>query len=270
MKHILVSIFAVLFVFSVNADNGDNYVNHKTDKNLYTNSFDPGHKQKRNGNLGKDRAPFEIYFGSQPSWAIKVNLFGGIKHGTQVERFYFMGGMDFDQDLNAKIGISLNPGKYNKLRVDRPSIFHSLGIKKAYRYVMLRKSLEIGFKTYFMDPEDSITEKLNHRNYSGVTLNLSYAWDAIPLLSDFMWNFFDMRTARRLRLKVDAGIFLNLNKFDQPHLGAFSGANNDTGEQDINEDIVLDELGSFAKMPVYPVVSPFFNISVGFAINPHR
>jgi len=114
MKHIIVSIFAFFFAFSINANNESDNTNNETNSGLYLSLLDPGHKQKRGTFLGKDRAPFEIFYGSQPSWAIKINFYGR-KYGTQVERFYFMGGMDFDQDVNAKFGVSLNPGKRNKV-----------------------------------------------------------------------------------------------------------------------------------------------------------
>ena len=41
---------------------------------LYSTYFDPGHKQKRGSQLGKDRSAIEAYLGLHPSFAVKLNF----------------------------------------------------------------------------------------------------------------------------------------------------------------------------------------------------
>ena len=97
MKHTILSILILIFIFpSISSD----YFNEKNHSFLYDNYFDPGHKQKRGAQLGKDRSAIELYFGFQPSVALKLNFYGA-KHGALTERGYIIAGMDFDSDLYA-------------------------------------------------------------------------------------------------------------------------------------------------------------------------
>ncbi len=278
MKHIILSIFVFFFALSSIGENGDNSTNNTYYSFIENNYFDPGHKQKRGSNLGKDRSAIEAYLGSHPSFSLKLNFFGA-KHGTLTERAYLMTGMDFGgdfgKDLHAKFGILLNPGKFNKNRsLSNPQ----LGWWKLWRYVMVRKALEIGYKTYFLDPEDTYDEKMSSKNYGGVTMNYSWIFDGNFVFDKPAWYFFDHRTARRIRLKVDVGLFYNLNEFNEAHIGGISFGGGDTKQTALNEDVVddrefLDEDGlipnpnylGFADMTIYKRLSPFFNVSIGFA-----
>ena len=140
MKHVIASLFVLFFVSFVSANN--NQSNQKTESPLlYSNYFDPGHKQKRGAQLGKDRSAIEFYFGLQPSLGLKLNFYGS-KHGALTERAYMMAGMDFDSDLYAKLGVLLNPGKRNKNRsLSNPAF----GWWKLWRYVMIRQALMMIF-----------------------------------------------------------------------------------------------------------------------------
>ena len=246
MKNIIISFCIGLFLLPNNVFANENDNKSTT---LYSNYIDPGHNQKR----GKDKSVIETYFGLQPSFAIKYNL---SHSGTSTEKTYMMLGMDFDSDLFAKIGVVVNPGKMNKNRSLSNPMF---GWIKLWRYVMVRQGLELGYKGNFLDSEED--ERLN-TNYSGLTANYSLIFDGNFLLDKTAWYFFDHRTARRIRLKVDMGMFFNFNKFDQPDLDFLSG--NDVTGTDFNDEI-LDINGAPLEMNTYPVISPFLNFSIGFA-----
>jgi hypothetical protein len=267
MKHLLTSILVIFIVVPTIANDGKELLNASSYSLLYDNYLDPGHKQKRGSQLGKDRSAIELYLGSQPSFALKLNFYGS-KHGTLTERVYLMTGMDFDTDLHAKMGILLNPGKYNKNRsLSNPQ----MGWWKLWRYVMVRKAIEIGYKTQFLDPEETTEEKLSSTNYGGLTVNYSWMFDGNFIFDRTAWYFLDHRTARRIRLKVDVGFFFNFDQFNQAHLGAFSSANNSNGtefNEDVPNDLVPEDneaYGDPLQMATYPVLSPFLNLSVGFA-----
>ena len=140
---------------------------------------------------------------------------------------------------------------------------------------MVRQALELGYKGQFLDTEED--ESLNN-NYWGLTANYSLIFDGNFIFDKTAWYFFDHRTARRIRFKIDAGIFFNLNKFNQPDLGFLSLSNEATG-RDYNEDALDDfgqntdplennynpNFGQPKEMDTYPVISPFLNLSIGFA-----
>ena len=169
-----------------------------------------------------------------------------------------MMGMDFDTDLFAKFGVILNPGKTNKNRsLSNPAF----GWIKLWRYVMVRQGIELGYKGQFLDAEQ---DELLNQNYGGMTANYTVIFDGNFLFDKTTWYFFDQRTARRIRLKVDAGLFFNFNKFNQPDLGFLSGSNSSTG-RDYNDDLVDEFSGQPKMVNTYPVISPFLNFSVGFA-----
>ena len=136
---------------------------------------------------------------------------------------------------------------------------------------MVRKAIEIGYKTQFLNPEETPEEKKYNENYGGLTFNYSWIFDGNFIFDRTAWYFLDHRTARRIRLKVDVGFFFNFDQFNQAHLGAFSSANNSNGEEfneDIPNDLVPEDnpaYGDPLKMDTYPVLSPFLNLSVGFA-----
>jgi len=166
--------------------------------------------------------------------------------------------MDFDSDIYAKFGFLLNPGKINKNRsLSNPSF----GWWRLWRYVMVRQAIEIGYKGQFLDSEE---DDFLNKNYGGFTANYTLIFDGNFIFDKTAWYFLDHRTARRIRFKLDAGLFLNLNKFNQPSIGILSGSNDSNGE-DYNDDIVND-LGQSLMMPTYPTISPFVQLSVGFAI----
>ena len=54
-----------------------------------------------------------------------------------------------------------------------------------------------------------------------------------------------------------------MNKFNQPDLDFLSASNASNGF-DYNDDIV-NELGQPLRADTYPVISPFLNLSIGFA-----
>ena len=256
MKHNLLFIILSFFLFSSSAHSGDNITVDELDQSLlYSTYFDPGHKQKRGSQLGKDRSAIEAYLGLHPSFAVKLNFYGA-KHGTLTERGYVMMGMDFDTDLFTKFGYVLNPGKMNKNRSLGSPTF---GWLKLWRYIMVRHAVEIGYKGQFLDQEED--EVLN-TNYSGMTFNYSLIFDGNFIFDKTSWYFLDHRTARRIRFKVDAGLFFNFNKFNQHQLGLLS-SNSSTGT-DFNED-VTDDNDDPLEMNTYPVIAPFINFSVGFA-----
>jgi hypothetical protein len=251
MKSVLSSVFVFVFLCSLSVSaSEDVLIKNLNSSHTHIIYLDPGHNQKR----GKDKSVIELYLGLQPSFAIKYNL----SHSSSTtEKTYMMLGMDFDSDLFAKIGVVVNPGKTNKNRsLSNPAF----GWIKLWRYVMIRQALELGYKGQMLDAEED--EKLN-TNYSGLTANYSLIFDGNFLLDKTSWYFLDQRTARRIRLKVDAGIFFNLNKFNQPDLGFLSGSNAATG-MDFNEDI-SDVNGQPTMVDTYPVLSPFVNLSIGFA-----
>jgi len=256
MKNLLLSVFVFIFISNSGAHNGNDVdLDNVNQSLLYSTYFDPGHKQKRGSQLGKDRSAIEAYLGFHPSISVKLNFYGA-KHGTLTERGYVMMGMDFDTDLFTKFGFLLNPGKTNKNRsLGAPS----LGWVKLWRYVMVRHAIELGFKGQFLDQEEN--ETLN-TNYSGLTFNYAMIFDGNFIFDKTAWYFFDHRTARRIRVKLDAGIFFNFNKFNQPQLGLLSN-NNSTGT-DFNEDVTDDD-GNPVEMNTYPVISPFVSLSLGFA-----
>ena len=125
---------------------------------------------------------------------------------------------------------------------------------------MVRQGVELGYKGQFLDAEEN---ELINTNYGGVTANYTLIFDGNFLFDKTSWYFFDHRTARRIRLKIDAGLFMNFDKFDQPNLGFLSGSNDATG-QDYSED-VIDINGVEQLIDTYPVISPFLNFSIGFA-----
>ena len=264
MKNILLSISLLFFATYSHANK--EVVNSEAENTaLYSMYLDPGHWRHV-----KDRSKLpELYFGFQPSIFIKYNFSWS---SSVTEKTYMILGMDFDSDLFAKFGVVLNPGNKNKNRsLSNPD----LGWVKLWRYVMVRQALELGYKGHFLDAEEN---ELLNVNYGGFTINYSLIFDGNFLLDKTTWYLFDHRTARRIRLKVDAGLFLNTNKFNQPNLGFWSSSNASTGVE-LNEDVVDDfgqiddpnlsnynpNLGQPLKMPTYPVISPFINFSLGFA-----
>tara|TARA_B100000530_G_scaffold335984_1_gene289444 strand:+ start:1080 stop:1838 length:759 start_codon:yes stop_codon:yes gene_type:complete len=251
MKRILLSCFFLLAItFYANED--DNLIKTDNSSVFYLSILDPGHgKQVKN----QSKWP-ELYIGLQPSVAIKYN-FG---HNTNItETGYMMLGMDFDSDLFLKFGFIFNKG--SKKSQNRSLFPHrKMGFLKLWRYVMVRQGVELGYKGQFLDAEEN--EFLN-TNYGGLTANYTLIFDGNFLFDKTSWYFFDHRTARRIRLKIDAGLFMNFDKFDQPDLGFLSGSNDATG-QDYSED-VTDENGIEQLIDTYPVISPFVNFSIGFA-----
>tara|TARA_B100000579_G_C22824334_1_gene852276 strand:+ start:770 stop:1657 length:888 start_codon:yes stop_codon:yes gene_type:complete len=294
MKHIIVAVLACFLFFPMTANIGDPNLNNSVHVLLHDNSVDPGHNQFRKGNLGKDRYPLEMYLGSHPSFALKLNVYGS-KNGSLTESAYLMAGMDLDdQDIYAKIGFTLNPGKYNKNRAIFPS--KDFPWMRAWRYVMTRKAIEIGYKAHFLDGEDVVSDEDDNgvalgysqfttKNYGGLTLNYTVILDAFAekIVGKHMWWFFDMRTARRIRVKIDAGVFFNLDKFKQPRPGFFSLSTDmqtdSEGDPMLEENPnVIDEIefnddGSYNSnfgygkdMPIFPFVTPFINMSIGFSL----
>ena len=268
MKHILASILILFLILPGNSSDNYNF----TTSPLYLNYFDPGHKQKRGAQLGKDRSAIEMYLGLQPSIALKLNFYGS--QGTVTERGYMMAGMDFDSDIYAKFGYLVNPGKRNK---NKSLSAQSFGWWRLWRYVMIRKAIEIGYKGHFLDGDELVSgvgttsspafyvndQGESSKNYGGLTANYTWIFDGNFLFDKTTWYFLDHRTARRIRLKIDAGVFVNLNKFKQPDLGSFSGSN-ESSTYEANENEV-DEFGDPIIMSTYPVISPFVHFSVGFA-----
>ncbi len=253
MNRIIVLFLTISFFFSFSSYATDSGLLNKTDNEsiLYTYSFDPGHgKQLKNKSIWP-----ELYVGLQPSIAIKYNFH---RSGNDLEPVYMMMGMDFDTDLFIKFGVLLNKGA--KRNQNRSLSNPKFGWIKLWRYVMVRQGLELGYKGQFLDAEEN--EILN-TNYSGVTANYTLIFDGNFLFDKTSWYFFDHRTARRIRLKVDFGLFFNFDKFDQPDLGFLSGSNDPTGK-DYNDDVV-DVSGQPLMVNTYPVLSPFLNFSVGFA-----
>ena len=277
MKHIIISLMTMFCMCFSFANDGVKLDESNTDQSLiYGNYFDPGHKQKRNAQWGKDRSPLEIYFGLEPSASVKLNFYGS-KHGALTERAYMMAGMDFDSDIYGKMGFLLNPGRKNKNRsLSNPAF----GWWRLWRYVMIRQAVEVGYKGYFLDPEDSMSEKLSSENYGGVTFNYTLIFDGNFIFDKTSWYFFDHRTARRIRLKIDAGIFFNFNKFN-PHrgIGVYTAPANQLDGLVENPDIV-DEYGTNDPndldynpnygQPImdytYSRLQPFLNFSIGFAL----
>ena len=277
MKHILASLLVILVSLPIVANDGREVIN-KSGKTFLDNSFfDPGHKNRpKKDVLNKDRSPIEIYLGATPSFSVKLNSYGST-HGWLTETFYFMTSIDFnDTDLHAKIGFNLNgKSKYNQ---NRALLFPKLGLFNLWRYQAFRQSIEIGYKTQFLDPEETTQEKLISTNYGGLTIGYSVIVDGNGIFDKAMWYLFDHRTARRIRLKADFGFFFNFDKFNQAHLGLFSPANNTNGT-DFNENVPDDSgtddfdasnynpnFGQPLEMPTYPVLSPFVNLSIGIAL----
>ena len=185
----------------------------------------------------------------------------------------------------------MNPGKKNKNLPTLPNPDGRLSVLfKAWRYVMLRQALEFGYRGHFLDTEETRIEEYNtpgtgnnwigytNDNYGGLTFNYTLLLDGNFLFDKSMWYIFDHRTARRLRLKFDFGLFFNLNKFNQHDLNFLSGSSSaltDNGDLvlEINEDELNtnpeEESGADFNqplfMPTYPVLTPFFNFSIGFA-----
>ena len=253
MKSVLSSVLVFVFLcsLSVLSASEDVLIKNLNSSHTHIIYLDPGHNQKR----GKDKSVIELYLGLQPSFAIKYNL----SHSSSTtEKTYMMLGMDFDSDIYAKFGFLLNPGKINKNRsLSNPSF----GWWRLWRYVMVRQAIEIGYKGQFLDSEE---DDFLNKNYGGFTANYTLIFDGNFIFDKTAWYFLDHRTARRIRFKLDAGLFLNLNKFNQPSIGILSGSNDSNGE-DYNDDIVND-LGQSLMMPTYPTISPFVQLSVGFAI----
>jgi len=251
MKRVLLSFFFLLsIIFYANEE--DNLIITDNSSVFYLSILDPGH-----GRQIKNQSKWpELYFGLQPSVAIKYN-FG---HNTNVtETGYMMLGMDFDSDLFLKFGFVFNKG--SKKSQNRSLFPHrKMGFLKLWRYVMVRQGFELGYKGQFLDAEEN---ELLNTNYGGVTANYTLIFDGNFLFDKTSWYFLDHRTARRIRLKIDAGLFMNFDKFDQPDLGFFSGSNDSTG-QDYSED-VTDLNGMEQMVDTYPVISPFINFSIGFA-----
>ena len=175
MKNIIISFCIGLFLLSNNVFATENDNENTT---LYSNYIDPGHNQKR----GKDKSPIELYLGLQPgSFGLKLNSYMG-SHGNLTETFYLMTTMDFNDedpdnndgvetDLHAKIGINLNgKKKYNQTKVN-PLI--RVKFFQRWRYIQWRHSIEIGYKTYFLDPEETTAEKKVSTNYGGLTFGYS-------------------------------------------------------------------------------------------------
>ena len=287
MKNFIPFVLTLLFVFSFvrleASENENNYkVNNRSLSSMY---LDPGHNQKR----GKDASVIEVYYGMQPSFAIKYNL-SFKTPSSKTESVYVMTGMDFDSDMFFKIGVCLNPTKRNQNTPTFPNPDGKISfLFKAWRYVMNRHCLEFGYKGHFLDTDETeIIPALTpgpgnnfigytNDNYGGLTFNYSWILNGNYIFDKTMWYIFDHRTARRIRLKFDAGLFFNLNKFNQHDLNFLSGSNSAL-EQDgelileVNEDelntFVSEESGDFNSpifMPTYPVLTPFFNFSIGFA-----
>mgnify|MGYP001247972328 CR=1 FL=1 len=275
MKHAILSVLTVFLIFpSMSSD----HINENNHSFLYDNYFDPGHKQKRGSQLGKDRSAIELYLGSQASVALKLNFYGA-KHGALTERGYIMAGFDFDSDIYAKFGYVLNPGKRNKNKSLSASKF---GWWRLWRYVMIRKAIEIGYKGHFLDGASEVSalprgeenpayyyvnvdSKEPSKNYGGFTANYTWIFDGNFLFDKTAWYFFDHRTARRIRLKIDAGLFFSLDKFKQHHIGSFSGSSETNGYMLNDAEPDTDGDGDFMLMETYPVISPFLNVSIGFA-----
>ena len=286
MKNFILFVFAFLLTgnFSFMEASENNEYSTSDKYSLDDIYLDPGHSQKR----GKDKSVIEVYYGMQPSLALKYNF----SHKTPAtESAYFMMGMDFDSDMFAKIGIILNPGKKNKNLPTVPNPDGRLSVLfKAWRYVMLRQALEFGYRGHFLDTEETEIMPYPHSgtnndyigytndNYGGLTFNYTLLLDGNFLFDKTMWYIFDHRTARRIRLKFDAGLFFNLSKFNQHDLDFLSGSNSaieDNGDFvfEINEDELNtygseetnDFFGQPVLMPTYPILTPFFNFSIGFA-----
>ena len=257
MKHF---IFFTAFCFTsfIFANDGslETISSSSSNKNtILITALDPGHNQKRQ----KDQNPIELYLGvTNPSLALKLNFFS--QEGLMTEAFYVMLGMDFDTDLHAKFGINLNPTQRNRnspfgwLDGERAGFSWFRDLFPGWRYVHSRHALEIGYKGQFLDSEEEVN--FTNENYGGVTCNLSYTLDGTRLVDKVMWRSFDQRTARRLRLKLDLGVFYNLDQFDQPDIGFFAGSNASNGT-DYKEDNT--------QWLTYPVFSIFAHFSLGFA-----
>ena len=276
MKHILASLLVIVVSIPTIANDGKDMLNEANTSWLYNNLLDPGHKQSMS-ELHQDKYRVELYLGSNPSVGIKLNSYGG-NNGWLTESTYFMASMDFnDTDLHAKLGINVN-GK-SKYSNTRSLGLRKFGLIKLWRYVSLRQAIEIGYKTQFLDPEETTKEKLVSTNYGGLTLAYSWSTDALTLTQmKHMWYLLDFRTARRIRLKLDVGFFFNFDKFDQAHLGFLSPANatngtdfnenvpDDSGSDVFGEDDYNANFGQPLEMATYPVLSPFVNFSIGFSL----
>ena len=252
MKRIIILLFVCVFSFSNDLFGSDGFTFKTMNESLlYTNHFDPGHgKQLKN----KSKWP-ELYFGLQPSVAIKYNFSW---NSNVTESSYMMMGMDFDSDLFLKFGVLLNKG--TKRSQNRSLSNPKFGWIKLWRYVLVRQGLELGYKGQFLDAEE---DELLNTNYGGMTVNYTVIFDGNFLFDKTSWYFLDHRTARRIRLKVDAGLFLNFDKFNQHDLDFLSGSNDATG-MDYNDEVV-DLSGQPLLVNTYPVLSPFVNLSIGFA-----
>ena len=269
---LLVSLFTF---FSALADNNVSLV-HKNNNLLL---IDPGHNQKR----GKDKSVLELYYGLESSVALKYNLPPG--QTSYTERLYLMIGSGFDSDMFLKIGILGNPTKRNQNMSSFPNPKSRIAsFFKAYRYVMLRKGWEFGFKGHFLDTDEISVDYIKNigyvnDNYSGLTINRTWILDGNFLFDKTSWRLFDHRTARRIRIKFDIGAFFNLNKFNKPDIDFVSLPSNDVVDFQINEDEsnnfgqVEDPLaanynpnfGNSLRMATYPTLSIYANFSIGFA-----
>ena len=195
-----------------------------------------------------------------------------------------MANLDFDDtDIHAKLGFNLNGQKKHNQNKVLPLV-RVKGFER-WRYIQWRHSIEIGYKTHFLDPEETTQEQLVSNNYSGLTVGYSWVGDALSFLgisrTSFMWGVFDHRTARRIRTKVDLGCFFNLDRFDASHINYLTliGTQGDSNGTDFNENI-LDDFGSDdfdsedynpnygqpLEMPTYPVFSLYINFSIGIAL----
>ena len=290
MKHILALILVIWVSLPTIANDGKEAFNEFNKTVLYNSFSDPGHSQKR----GKDKSPIELYLGVKPgSFGVKLNSYMGA-NGNLTESFYLMTTMDFNDedpengdgiepDLHAKIGINLNgKKKYNQNKVN-PLI--RVKFFQRWRYIQWRHSIEIGYKTYFLDPEETTSEKLVSTNYGGLTVGYSWIGDALDFLGIKLlkpsWYTLDMRTARKIRTKIDVGVFVNLDEFDPSHIGfaTLVGAQGESNGTAFNENIRDDfgsedfespdynsNFGQPLEMPIYPLFSLFFNISIGIAL----
>ena len=273
MKNYFVSILLILFATSFVASANDNVFIVKKNNLLL---LDPGHNQKR----GKDKSVLELYYGLESSVALKYNLPPG--QTSYTERLYLMIGSGFDSDMFLKVGILGNPTKSNQNMSSFPNPKSRIAsFFKAYRYVMLRKGWEFGFKGHFLDTDETrVIQNIGYanENYSGLTINRTWILDGNFLFDKTSWRLLDHRTARRIRLKFDVGAFFNLNKFNKPDIDFISLPANDIVSYEINEDETDNigqpdpevenynpNFGNSLLMATYPTLSFYANFSIGFA-----
>ena len=276
MKNYFVSILLTLLATCFVASANDNVFIGKKNNLLL---LDPGHNQKR----GKDKSVLELYYGLESSIALKYNLPPG--QTSYTERLYLMIGSGFDSDMFLKIGILGNPTKRNQNMSSFPNPKSRIAsFFKAYRYVMLRKGWEFGFKGHFLDTDETRVDYIQNigyanENYSGLTINRTWILDGNFLFDKTSWRLLDHRTARRIRLKLDIGAFFNLNKFNKPDIDFVSLPSNDIVAYEINEEETNnfgqvedntapnynENFGSSLLMATYPTLSFYANFSIGFA-----